>query len=749
MGGNKVRKLIAAIVLIFLLFLAAYALAWEEYELPEGEQSVYGLAQGNDERLALMDRRLYRLNEDMTFELLKEQSTAGLRYIDYQTAGPEAKARYEELIGRLFSGDDGIYTYNSYTRRILKWNGSAFVALPIDLSEAEEADEFYGSFVAGGKLYGLVNEADDYREALCTIDLKTGGQSLISLPDGVDYIEEMCAYKDGLVLLLYQDPENNYFYSLRSFDPAKGEVTDDLAVKMESYNCGGLVYDAPTDTAYYMECGQVIGVRDGQQEVLAYLPLDFTACALLLPDGRYLATYRKIIVTELDSSNVPGVTLRVSGYYANEATNRFARENPDVALLLVDDYYSGSEELAQAIQSGDASTDIFAVGIGYGLSALMRKGFAEPIQSAYLNEQIGAFYPALKAPLYNEQGELCAVPYEFYVRPWGVDAALWERLGLGDYPTTYGELLDLMAMWEADYAGEHPDITFYPYWGQEELVRELIEAYIRQYEGEELLSFNTPVLREVLEKVEKLTAGEVGRENMTEAEREALSRRMNQRCLIDKRIGGVLDEGGKPYHSGDGDEAGRVLLLTPLTFEAGQEPVMEASGDVYIVNPLSENKEAAVRFLEVLVKSQMDGTLWREETPYIARPDWNDPVRERDFDKRVMAIEKDNEELKAAREWVSDVDKPEIDADIAYYEEWLAHQEEYQWQFTPEGIAGYRRVGAYARTDAHSRFLTNDGKSGMSELRGVISRYADGQLTLDAFLRELDQKAKMIYLEGR
>ena len=37
----------------------------------------------------------------------------------------------------------------------------------------------------------------------------------------------------------------------------------------------------------------------------------------------------------------------------------------------------------------------------------------------------------------------------------------------------------------------------------------------------------------------------------------------------------------------------------------------------------------------------------------------------------------------------------------------------------------------------------------MTELRNVVNRYTDGQLTLDAFLRELDQKAKMIYLEGR
>ena len=35
------------------------------------------------------------------------------------------------------------------------------------------------------------------------------------------------------------------------------------------------------------------------------------------------------------------------------------------------------------------------------------------------------------------------------------------------------------------------------------------------------------------------------------------------------------------------------------------------------------------------------------------------------------------------------------------------------------------------------------------EFDEIVSRYTDGQLTLDAFLREMDQKINMIVLEGR
>ena len=37
----------------------------------------------------------------------------------------------------------------------------------------------------------------------------------------------------------------------------------------------------------------------------------------------------------------------------------------------------------------------------------------------------------------------------------------------------------------------------------------------------------------------------------------------------------------------------------------------------------------------------------------------------------------------------------------------------------------------------------------MNQIFEIVSRYTDGQLTLDAFLREMDQKVNMIVLEGR
>ena len=54
------------------------------------------------------------------------------------------------------------------------------------------------------------------------------------------------------------------------------------------------------------------------------------------------------------------------------------------------------------------------------------------------------------------------------------------------------------------------------------------------------------------------------------------------------------------------------------------------------------------------------------------------------------------------------------------------------------------------RVPSDSIFLTYDGDSTSSDqIYEMVSRYADGQLTLDAFLREMNQKAQMMQLEGR
>ena len=113
-----------------------------------------------------------------------------------------------------------------------------------------------------------------------------------------------------------------------------------------------------------------------------------------------------------------------------------------------------------------------------------------------------------------------------------VNTQLWEQLELGEYPTTYSELIDLIALWEDEYAEEYPDYTLFMVTDKRDIVNQVIRNYIAQYENAPGgLDFTHPALREVLEKIEALEMETIDWESMTEEDYEEFNERYN-RCLL-------------------------------------------------------------------------------------------------------------------------------------------------------------------------------------------------------------------------
>ena len=185
-------------------------------------------------------------------------------------------------------------------------------------------------------------------------------------------------------------------------------------------------------------------------------------------------------------------------------------------------------------------------------------------------------------------------------------------------------------------------------------------------------------------------------------------------------------------------------LLDPLVFVEGETPAASASAEVYFVNPESPNKELAVKYLEYRT-SHMD-----DHARYMLTPTLNEPVRQENFEENVKQVEQELARARDAMEKADDVDKADYQDTIDFYETWLADKEKNQWRISQEAIDRYRELGDYIRIPSDSLFLSYDGDSAaMNQIFEIVSRYTDGQLTLDAFLREMDQKVNMIVLEGR
>lgn len=85
-----------------------------------------------------------------------------------------------------------------------------------------------------------------------------------------------------------------------------------------------------------------------------------------------------------------------------------------------------------------------------------------------------------------------------------VNETKWNELNLGEYPKTYEELFEKIAMWLDEYAADYPEYTLSDIQQMElgNLVLSMVEEYIHIHETSgKPLTFNTPSFRTLLKTV--------------------------------------------------------------------------------------------------------------------------------------------------------------------------------------------------------------------------------------------------------
>lgn len=755
------KRLCALMALALTLMLGGTALA-EDIALGENEY-VMGMAAHGDEALVMVSGNytysLRHLKDGQLTEIVSGETDYSVHYVsDYEKLTAEEKQEKDAMITSLIPGDDGMYAYAQYSRQLYKWDGAqlAPVGAPLEgeIFQGENNGRAYirsiSGCVTGGRLLAVFSgdESTDYCPILYCFDLTTGESKKLEI-ENLDYVMDVTAYKDGQALICYQDPDNNYYLTLRAVDMENGTLVEEAVCVTEGYNASGIAYDAAEDAVYYFDGGTLRKCTPGAQpEIVAYPSESYISCAVML-GGKYVAgSDGMLCVFSVDGSALPEQTLNIQSGYMDDVQRAFLKENPTVGIANVEEWYGSSEEIANAIKTGEKGIDIFNLSATNGLYSVINKGYALDLSdSEIISAAVDSYYPGLGGALRGKDGKIYGVFSDVYsYNMICVNEEAWEELDLGEYPTTYSDLIDLIAMWEEDYADDYPEMTMYMAIEKSDLINTIINAYILQYENSEGgLDFNNPALREVLEKIEALPMEERDWENMTDEDYEELNELYSREEIISTG-GGAFSEGETRYvYSENGRESKYTMhLLDPLVFEEGDTPVLSASGQVYIINPESENRELAIKYLEYRV-ANMD-----EYTAYQLDPTLMEPVRQENFEETVKQMEEGLARMREEMEKADDVDKADYQQSIDYYESWLSEQDKNQWSISEAAIARYRELAGFIRIPSDSLFLSYDGdNTAQTQLYEMVSRYADGQLTLDAFLREMNQKISMIVLEGR
>ena len=649
----------------------------------------------------------------------------------------------------LISSDDGaVYAYRQETGELgrvgdagVSWGAT----LAADFMQAVEYDELIhrwvnAAAVLDGRLYAAVSgdASNDYRVQLAAFDVSTGKGELLDL--GGAQLVGLVPYRAGRLLLLMRQEDGRL--DAVAYDPETRALGETFATFEEGY-AAGVAYSEAQDSLFYVQSSTVLRLpRDGQPEIVAYLPEAYVAEGALLSDGRYAARLaQSLFVSTLDPADLPERVLVVQGRAVlEEAVRAFHERYPDVPVVPAEISYESAEEIAQAITGGERSVDVFSLDLAGGVRALIDKGYALDLSAS---EPISAFtqslYPAFADAVRTRDGAPAAV-YS-HASAGGmleVDTELWARYGLGEYPATFGELIDLIGRWERDAAADNPDVALFNYYGDPaELTLLALQSFILQYGREgEIVDFSNPALRDALLKIAALPRDDADWDSLSDSEREERNRRTSRVSIVN--VGSnAFAEGTPSWQSTDG---GRLHLMPMPPFEAGREGSAVLYGTVTFANPQSKNADLAIAYLECALAAL------KPQDARLISPASDEPVPQENAEEIRREMQTGLEEAKALREEAQEADKPDYDALIAYYETWLENAEAYRWRVSAAGLARWREIAPLGLLPANAPLLAYGG--GAEQIWTLTDRYMQGQLDVDAFLSELTQKARMIQLEG-
>ena len=582
-------------------------------------------------------------------------------------------------------------------------------------------------------------------------DLTTGEAKEL----GLEGEYTLAAYKDGK--LLAYAPYGGQDAGVQVYDPATDALGETVvpfegygedAAQGISYNGGGIVYDAQADAVCFVQGGAVWTYKDGVRTETAYIPVDYGSnirTAMLAGDYYFCTSWDGVYVRSLRAEDQPERTLRISGgYYADDVTRAYTAKT-DIPVLFDSNWYSGAEAVKSDMLSGSTENDIYVVSIQSGARALMEKGYLQPLnESTALMDDVARMYPQLQEALtYN--GQLYGYPQNLSMNLWSVNPELWELFDLGDYPTTFQGYVDLINTWEEDYAEDNPDYAVTSlYNGKQELMLQALQNYICQYEKPgESITFNTPAFRETMEAIEAMQIETIDWMNLSSEEQEEFWEQMNRPTLFNMSCYATVEQATDFYVTPDGSyEEAKIKSILPPVFEEGKDPVATVTGlTLFVVNPESENVDLAIDFLEYYAEHA------DVDLRYETHPDLTEPVRQTYYEENRRFYEEQIAQSEAMMAEAAEEEKQSFQENIDWMRAEIENLDQTSWRISEESLANYRELAQYMYIPTDSLFLGGD-TAALEVLQDVLSRYLSEQINLDTFIRELDQKVNMIYLEG-
>ena len=769
------KKILALILAASLMLCAAYALAatGNVTIAVHGQNGfnnfISSMLVWGDKLLLSSYDSLYTWNSE-TRKLVEVQGYDQLQYMLTDEETGVIKAEEDEYCyfdSDLYVADGKLYrmaqindsdgNQTSYlVEIIISDDGELSLGDVIDLGDAlsitNEADGETYSYTRSLKnpcSFGRTIYALSYGDSLELLSLDLDSETVDTVTLDTDYqIDSISPYTEGKLLMIGSnynvDPVET---ALLVYDTETEEITELGKMPREGYETpSAICYDEARSKVYYVLSGSVwrMDISDdgfGTPEEFGDMPLESysNSVAVMMGDWYILSSYDGVVGRDVTLDKMPPQRLRVvnsnydesikSAYYA------FTDKHPEYMVSISDNLDEST--LLQSMMNRDSSVDIYTISSSSSaLSALMNRGYlAELGSSEKLTAAVDSLYPFI-GDFCKKDGQLCLMPFSGYAMGMTMNIkALTEKLGYTqeDVPTSWKQLFELINDIAANKKLEEaPEVSFVMEGYTQQDLRNMIfsnmmsDYYTWLDQSEENLTNGTPVLLELCEAFEKVDWSGLGLPEEYSEDGWMSDGIMKESVLIDFNSVDVTSYVGAYQDS----------VICPLSVVDGEEPVIGMTLTLAFVNPFSENKDAAIEYLEDAWDA--NGRTNR----ILMDPNDNEPVVNAYYEQNLKEIQNNIDQLKKSLETMTDEETREtMQNNINSTEEWLEkYKESGKYDVTPEQIAKYREVAgkmAVAKSDIYG-----------GDSYDQMYQYVDGAITASQFAAQLEKTLQMQRLEG-
>lgn len=488
-------------------------------------------------------------------------------------------------------------------------------------------------------------------------------------------------------------------------------------------NSAGFVWNDGNKTLYFLaDSGKAYKQTPGQEsQVFAYLPLQFlnVSSSAFLWNGSYVCCQgNSVFVRDPDADMSQAVTLNIMGMPSDDIIRQYAAQNPGVNIVL-DPRESDFLGLQEALVSGDTALDLFIVKSDGIYDEVVRKGYAAPLtESAKLVKDMETFYPWAKETLYRD-GQLFAIPVSIQIENWTLNRTQWEARNMGDYPETYAQVFELAKEWAEENEDEDYYCLLQSMGGMKGMLRTVIKQYLLEHEDwQSPVDFQTDEFRQAVQAI-------LENQDALDASEEYMPIIMSY-----------------PQYFGTGpNDSDTVMSVLPPVLAQGARQVVNGSFSLMILNPSSEQKDEAIRFLEFYMDHLDAVTLYKLDTTCTS------PLRSSFYEENKQRIENQMTLLREQMEAVDDQQKrAEMADELAVLDRRYAVNEN-NWLISEEDVAIYHGIADKVVVPLRTIYPTDADSLNAQTFEAVINQFAAGTMSIDQFIRTLNEKARIIFME--